>query len=271
MVDFIVEFKGKASHAAYDPWNGRSAVDGLEIFTHALNLMREHVKPSVRMHYTIVKGGDVPNVVPEYAKLWCWVRDSKRAGVEALLPRVRKMVEGAALAADVEATMTIQTGDYEMLVNMPGERLLYSNLTWLGPLKYTNEEQEFAKQIQRTSGVEPKGLDGSIEPLEESPGEPEGGSTDVADVSWIVPVIHLSVTTAPLNAPWHAWPVVATGGMSIGHKGMLYAAKALAATMVDLFENPEQRAAIREEFDRQTKGQTYQGYIPDGPPPVPKD
>ncbi len=271
MVDFIVEFKGKASHAAYDPWNGRSAVDGLEIFTHALNMMREHVKPTVRMHYAILKGGDVPNVVPEYAKLWCWVRDSKRVGVEALLPRVRKMVEGAALAADVEATMKIQTGSYEMLVNMTGERLLYSNMTWLGPLQYTPEEQEFAKQIQRATNVEPKGLDGRIQPFDEHPGDPEGGSTDVADISWIVPVIHLSVTTAPLNAPWHAWPVVATGGMSIGHKGMIYAAKALAATMLDLYENPQQREAIRKEFETQTKGQTYKAYIPDGPPPVPKD
>jgi len=106
----IVEFKGKASHAAADPWNGRSAVDGLEIFTHALNLMREHVKPTVRMHYTIVKGGDVPNVVPANAKLWFWVRDSKRAGVEQVLTRIHKIAQGAALAADVEANVRVQRG-----------------------------------------------------------------------------------------------------------------------------------------------------------------
>src|SRR5262249_54423111 len=105
IMDFIVEFHGKAAHAAFDPWNGRSAVDALEIFTHALNLMREHVKPTVRMHYVIVKGGDVPNVVPEYAKLWVWVRDSKRNGVEELLARCRKIAEGAALAADVQSTL----------------------------------------------------------------------------------------------------------------------------------------------------------------------
>ncbi len=270
LVDFIVEFRGKAAHAAFDPWNGRSALDGLELFTTGLNMLREHVKPTVRIHYTIVKGGDVPNVVPEYAQVWAWVRDSNRAGVEDVMTRVRKIADGAALMADVESQLTVQGGDYEMLVNMAGARLLQANLTWLGPIQYTEEEQEFARAIQRATGKEPKGLDGSIQPLEESPGEPEGGSTDVADVSWIVPTLHLSVTTAPVDTPWHSWPVVATGGMSIGHKGMVQAAKVLAATMVDLFEDPATREAIRTEFEEKTQGHVYKAYIPDGPPPVPK-
>lgn len=270
MVDFIVEFKGKAAHAAADPWNGRSAVDGLELFTHGINMLREHVKPTVRMHYAILKGGDVPNVVPEYAKLWCWVRDSKRAGVEDVMQRVYKIAEGAGLMAGVEAKLTIQSGDYEMLVNMAGARLLYSNLAWIGPIKYTEEEQEFARQIQRTTNVEAVGLKGEIKPVTEPKGEPDGGSTDVADVSWIVPTLHLTVTTAPYRAPWHAWPVVASGGMSIGHKGMTLAAKTLAATMVDLFEDAMIRESIQTEFKEKVRGHVYKGYIPDGPPPIPE-
>jgi aminobenzoyl-glutamate utilization protein B len=269
LVDFVVEFKGKAAHAAYDPWNGRSALDAVEIFTHALNLMREHVRPTVRMHYVISGGGDVPNVIPEQAKIWCWLRDSKHDSVDQLLVRVRDIAKGAALAAGVEGEVRVQSGDYEMLVNMTGARLLHSNLTWLGPLQFTEEEHEFARAIQKATSVEPKGLSGEVRPLDENPGEPEGGSTDVADVSWNVPTLHVSVTTAPAGAPWHAWPVVASGGMSIGHKGMTYAAKVLAATMIDLFEKPETRQAIRAEFDEKTKGQVYKGYIPDGPPPVP--
>ncbi len=269
MVDFIVEFHGKAAHAAFDPWNGRSAVDGLELFTHGLNMLREHVKPSVRIHYTIMKGGDVPNVIPEYAKIWCWVRDSKRSGVEEILARVREIAKGAAMMAGVESKFTIQTGDYEMLVNMAGAKLLQANLTWLGPIKYTEEEQNFARTIQRATGVEEKGLNGAIQPLEEPKPDPPGGSTDVADVSWIVPTLHVSVTTAAEGAPWHAWPVVACGGMSIGHKGMMQAAKVLAATMVDLFEDTKTREAIQAEFKEKTKGQIYKAYIPDGPPPVP--
>ncbi len=269
IVDFIVEFKGKSAHAAFDPWNGRSAVDGLELFTHGLNMLREHVKPTVRIHYAIQKGGDVPNVVPEYAKLWCWVRDSKREGVEEVLARVRKMAEGAALMAGVESQLTVQGGDYEMMVNIAGAKLIHANLAWLGPIQYTNEEQQFARAIQRATGVEEKGLNGAIQPVEEQRRDPEGGSTDVADVSWVVPTLHLSVTTAPEGAPWHAWPVVACGGMTIGHKGMVHAAKAMAATMIDLFEDARAREAIRAEFKEKTKGHVYKPYIPAGPPPVP--
>lgn len=271
IVDFIVEFKGKAAHAAADPWNGRSAVAALEFFTTGLNRMREFVKPSVRMHYVIQKGGDVPNVVPEYARLWCWLRDSKRSGVDDLLNRARKIAEGAALMAGVESKLTVQSGDYEMLVNLTGARLIHANLNWLGPIQYTPEEQEFAKAIQRATGVEPKGLNGEVQPLEQPKPDPEGGSTDVGDVSWLVPTLHLSVTTAPEKAPWHAWPVVACGGMSIGHKGLAYAAKALAATMVDLFEDDKTRQAIQAEFKEKSKGEVYKPYVPEGPPPVPKN
>ncbi|HYV05153.1 MAG TPA: amidohydrolase [Blastocatellia bacterium] len=271
IIDFIVEFKGKAAHAAFDPWNGRSAVAALEFFTTGLNRMREFVKPTVRMHYVIQKGGDVPNVVPEYSRVWCWIRDSKRTGVEDVFARARKIAEGAALMAGVESKVTVQGGDYEMLNNLAGAKLIHSNLTWLGPIKYTNEEQEFAKAIQRATGVEEKGLSGGIQPLKEPKANPDGGSTDVGDVSWIVPTLHLSVTTAPKDAPWHAWPVVACGGMSIGHKGLTQAAKALAATLVDLFEDEKTRETIQAEFKAKTKGEKYKPYIPEGPPPLPKD
>lgn len=269
IIDFIVEFNGKAAHAAYDPWNGRSAVDGLELFTHGLNMMREHVKPTTRMHYAIIKGGDVPNVVPEYAKLWCWVRDWQRNELDAVFARVQKIAEGAGLMAGVEAKVTVQGGDYEMLVNMAGAKLLHENLTWLGPLVFTAEEQDFARAIQRATGVEEKGLNGAIHPLEGQ--EASGGSTDVGDVSWVVPTLHVSVVTAPQGAPWHAWPVVACGGMSIGHKGMVYAAKTLAATMVDLFEKEKLREAIRAEFKEKKKDHVFKPYIPAGPPPVPTE
>ena len=271
IVDFIVEFKGKAAHAAADPWNGRSAVAALEFFTTGINRMREFVKPTVRMHYVIQKGGDVPNVVPEYARVWCWLRDSKRAGVDELLSRARKIAEGAALMAGVESKLTVQSGDYELLVNLTGAKLIHANLTWLGPIQYTPEEQEFARAIQRATGVEEKGLNGAIQPLLPPKPDPEGGSTDVGDVSWIVPTLHLSVTTAPEGAPWHAWPVVACGGMSIGHKGLTQAAKALAATMVDLFEDDKAREAIRAEFKEKSKGEVYKPSVPDGPPPLPKN
>jgi aminobenzoyl-glutamate utilization protein B len=270
IVDMVVEFHGKAAHAASDPWNGRSAVDGLELMTHGLNMMREHTRPTARIHYTIVKGGDVPNVIPEYAKLWLWVRDTDRGRVAEMLERVRKMAEGAALMAGVTASVRVQTGSHEMQLSRTGARALHANLVRLGDIPFTAEEHEFARQIQRATGVEPKGLDGVIHPFEENQ-EVEGGSTDVGDVSWQVPTIHFSLTTAPKGAPWHAWPVVATGGMSIGHKGMTHAAKTLAMTAVDLFEDAALLSAMRQEFEEKTKGTTYKGFIPDGPPPVPAE
>jgi len=269
MVDFAVEFRGRTAHAAADPWNGRSALDGVELFTHALNLMREHVRPTVRMHYVIADGGDVPNVVPDHAKVWCWVRDSEHTSVDELVERARAAAQGAALATGTASTFNVQAGSYEMLVNLEGAKLIHENISWLGPIQFTEQEQDFAREIQRETGVEPEGLKADPEPLDLTRRAPEGGSTDVADVSWVVPTLHLTVTTAAYDAPWHAWPVVATGGMSIGHKGMIYAAKALAATMVDLYENPEQRAAITREFEEQTQGFKFKFYIPEGPPPVP--
>ncbi len=269
MVDFIVEFKGKAAHAAADPWNGRSAVDGMEAFTDGVNMLREHVRPSVRMHYAIMSGGDVPNVVPEYAKIWMWVRDSKREGVETVFSRVKEIAQGAAMIAGVEAKVTVQTGDYELLVNRTGASALQKNLEILGPINYTAEEIAFAKKIQEVQGGEQIGLDGKIHPLKETQEHPTGGSTDVGDISWIVPEITLIATTAPPNTAWHGWSVVACGGMSIGHKGMVLAAKSLAMTMVDLFENEQLRKDVRTEFEQRKGSHVYKAYIPEGPPPVP--
>jgi aminobenzoyl-glutamate utilization protein B len=269
MVDFIVEFKGKAAHAAADPWNGRSAVDGLEAFTDGVNMLREHVRPSVRMHYAIKAGGDVPNVVPEYAKIWMWVRDSKRSGVEEVFNRVKDIAKGAAMIAGVEATVSIQSGDYELLVNRKGAEALQKNLEFLGPISYTAEEIAFAKKIQEAQGGKQTGLDGGIHPLKETAENPAGGSTDVGDISWIVPEISLTATTAPANTAWHGWSVVACGGMSIGHKGLVIAAKSLSMTMVDLFENEQLRKDVRAEFEQRRGGHVYKPYIPEGPPPIP--
>ena len=270
IVEFIVEFSGKTAHAAADPWNGRSAVAAMELFAAGLNRMREFVKPSVRMHYSIQSGGDVPNVVPAYAKLWCWLRDSKGAGVERLLGRACRVAEGAAMMAEVESKITVQGGSWETLVNLTGAKVMFANLQWLGPIAFTPEEQEFAKEIQRATGVDPKGLDGAVRPWAAPKPDPEGGSTDVGDVSWFVPMLALSATTAPVEAPWHAWPTVACAGMSIGHKGLVYAAKGLATTMVDLYEDPKTLQAIQAEFKEKTKGVVYKSFVPDGPPPLPK-
>ena len=269
MVDFKVEFSGKAAHAAYDPWNGRSALDALELFAHGVNALREHVRPSVRMHYVFTQTGDVPNVVPEKAVVWMWVRDSKRAGMDEVFARVKKIAEGAALMADVSYSIKVNSGSYELLVNRTGAKVLHQNLELLGPIVYTPEEEDFAKKIQAASEVPQTGMDGKLKPLKDTRADPDGGSTDVGDVSWNVPEITLLAPTAPPKAPWHSWAVVACGGMSIGHKGMIYASKGLGLTLVDLFENASLRADIRKEFEERRAGHVYKAMLPEGPPPVP--
>ena len=270
LVDFIVEFNGQAAHASADPWNGRSASDALELYTTGINYLREHIKPTVRIHYHIQDGGQVVNVVPDYSRLWVRVRDTKREGMEEVYARVKKMAEGAAIMANVDYKISLVSGVYEVLVNRTGGELITKNLGLLGPMSYTNEEVDFAKRIQESTGKPQVGLHAEVEPLEATDPNAGGGSTDVGDVSWVVPTIRMSVATAPIGTPWHSWAVVACGGMSIGHKGLVHASKTLSMTMVDLFEDPKKVEAVKAEYKQRRGDIAYKGLIPDGPPPLEK-
>tara|TARA_R110001632_G_scaffold39718_11_gene99375 strand:+ start:2995 stop:4434 length:1440 start_codon:yes stop_codon:yes gene_type:complete len=269
LVDFKVEFFGQAAHAAADPWNGRSASDALELYASGINYYREHVKPTVRMHYHIQDGGQVVNVVPDYSRIWVRVRDSKRSGMLPVYEQVQKMAQGAAIMANVDYKISLISGIYEVLVNREGGKIMQQNLELLGPIKYTNEEVAFGKKIQEVTKKEQVGMDVSIKPLAATRKNPGGGSTDVGDVSWNVANINLRVTTAPKDTPWHSWAVVACGGMSIGHKGMIYSSKAMSMTMLDLFENPELVDKVKSEYKKRKGTEVYKAIIPDGPPPIP--
>jgi aminobenzoyl-glutamate utilization protein B len=209
-------------------------------------------------------------VVPDYARILTWVRDSKRSGVDEVFARVQEIARGAALVAGVEHTLTIQTGYTEMNILESGLALLHANLTLVGEVSYTAEEQAFAHALQKATGKEQTGMNAGLEPLKPIAADPPGGSTDVGDVSWVVPTLQFYVATAPKGVPWHAWPVVASSRTSIGQKGMMRAAHALAATAVDLFERESAREALRKEFAEKTRGVTYRWLVPDGPPSVPR-
>jgi len=268
MVDFQVEFYGQAAHAAVDPWNGRDASDALELYASGINYYREHVKPTVRIHYDIKVAGEVVNVVPDYARIWVRVRDTKRDGMVNVWNRVVEMAEGAAILANVEHKVSLVSGIHEVLPNRTGGALTQANLEFLGAIEYTEEEVTFANAIQEATGKEQVGLDSAINPLEETKENPSGGSTDVGDVSFIVPVLRMKATVAPKDTPWHSWAVAACGGMSIGHKGMLQAAKTMSMTMVDLYESPDNIEEIKTEFKERKGDYVYTAMIPDGPPPI---
>ena len=293
LVDFKVEFFGQAAHASADPWNGRSASDALELYASGINYYREHVRPSVRMHYHIQDGGQVVNVVPDYARIWVRVRDTKRSGMMPVYERVQEMAKGAAILANVEYKISLISGIYEVLVNREGGEIMQKNLELLGSIEYTDDEIAFGKKIQEITKKEQVGMDSAINPLLATRENPGGGSTDVGDVSWNVANINLGVTTAPKDTPWHSWAVVACGGMSIGHKGMLYSSKAMSMTMLDLFENPALVDKVKAEYKerkgdevykaiipelvdkvkaeyKERKGdEVYKAIIPEGPPPIP--
>jgi len=269
LVDFKVEFFGQAAHAAADPWNGRSASDALELYAAGINIYREHVKPTVRMHYHIQDGGQVVNVVPDYSRIWVRVRDTKREGMMPVYKRVMKMAEGAAIMADVDYKVSLISGIYEILVNRAGGEIMQENLELLGPISYTDDEITFGKKIQEATKKPQIGMDSKINPLRATEKNPGGGSTDVGDVSWNVPNINLRVTVAPKDTPWHSWAVVACGGMSIGHKGMIYSSKAMSMTMLDLFENPNLVNKVKTEYKERKGDVVYKPIIPEGPPPIP--
>ncbi len=268
LVDFMVEFTGQSAHASMDPWNARAANDALELYTSGINAYREHVKPSVRMHYHIQDAGQVVNVVPDYSRIWVRVRDITKEGLQPVYDHVKKMAGGAAIMANVEHKVSLISGIHDLLPHRTGGADMQKNLEALGDIQYTQEEIDFALEMQRNNGKPEIGIDGKIRSLRETLKSPGGGSTDVGDVSYNVPVVSLNATTAPKGVPWHSWSVVASSGMSIGHKGMLYAAKALGMTMVDIFKDSRLRDDIKREFDERIGEYEYDPFLDPGPPPL---
>tara|TARA_B100001564_G_scaffold359775_1_gene382909 strand:+ start:13165 stop:14592 length:1428 start_codon:yes stop_codon:yes gene_type:complete len=265
LVDFRVMFSGSSAHASSDPWNGKSASDAMELYTTGLNYYREHIEPTARIHYQIEKAGDVVNVVPDYAQIWTRLRQNNRAGVDVLYERALNIAKGAALMTGTTFETKLISGIYEIQVNRTGAAILQKNLETLGEITYSDSELKYANTILKETGKPQKGIDGKVYPLK--PTLPaQGGSTDVGDVSQVVPTISLGVTTAASGGPWHSWAVVACTGMSIGHKGMIYAAKALSMTMADLYKNPSLISTVKEDFLKNKKYDKYDPRILPGPP-----
>lgn len=266
---FEVEFFGKTAHAAGDPWHARSALDAIELTNIGLNYLREHLKPTARIHYVILDGGDAPNVVPDYARAWYYVRDINRESAEKDYERVLKIIEGAAKMTETIYKIRFISGVHEMLSNRPGNEIVYSNLLLVGPPQFTEEEQAYAKEIQKNLGIEEKGLKKEIEPFKLPQRSWGGGSTDVAEVSWLTPTTSLGVAFKPEGTPGHHWAAVACGGMSIGHKAMITAAKVMAASGIDFLTNPGIIKKMRAEWMERKEGKEYKSPLPvDLEPPV---
>lgn len=260
--NFEVEFFGQAAHAASDPWHGRSALDAVELMNFGVNLMREHVKPTTRIHYVIPRAGEAPNVVPEYAKVWYFVRGTNRKEVMEYYERILKIAEGAALATETTHKVKLFSGVHEYLLNRPLQEAIQKNLELVGPPRFTDKEQEFARTLQRFLKKQEKGFNKDIEPLADKPGPPSGGSTDVAEVSWIAPTAGFRVVTAANDIPWHSWATSACHGTEAGRKAAVVAAKVIAATAVDFLTQADLLKAAKDFFLKATDGKPYESPIP---------
>ncbi|UCC83030.1 MAG: amidohydrolase [Gemmatimonadota bacterium] len=269
--NFTVEFFGQAAHGAGDPWNGRSALDAVELMNYGVNLMREHIRPEARIHYVIPAAGDAPNVVPEYAKVWYYVREADREKVQEYYDWILKIAEGAAMATRTTHEVSLITGVHETLLNRPLQEVMQRNLGIVGAPPFSDEYQEFARELQRSLELEETGLDTEIQPLADEPEPVSGGSTDVAEVSYIAPTVGLRVTTAAADIPWHSWAVAASHGREGSIAGATVAAKVMALTGIDLLTDPALLQAANEFFLEQTGGAPYVSPVPaEQKPPVPE-
>ncbi|MEM7466010.1 MAG: amidohydrolase [Pseudomonadota bacterium] len=262
MNNFTLEFFGKPAHGAYDPWNGRSALDALEHANYGINLMREHIEPTARIHYVIEHGGKVPNVVPDYARAWYYVRDINREKVDAHYAWILDIAKGAALATQTDHKVTLNTGVHAMLLNRPLQEAAWKNFQRVGLPTYEPNSQEFAKRLQIRFGKEPLGISNDFEALADTAQPSKGGSTDVAEISWIAPTVSIQVAMAGAGIPWHSWAVAASAGLPDASKAAHTAAKVMALTGIDILTDPSLLTAATAAFDVATEGQSYRSPLP---------
>ncbi len=263
-------FYGVASHAAASPERGRSALDGVEAMDNMVNMMREHVPETTRIHYVITRGGEAPNVVPAFAEVYYYVRSPSREIVAEVWDRVEKAAQGAALGTGTTMKVEITGGVHELLINDTLGRLMGENFQAVGGVIYTPEEREFALKIGRTVYGQAPAPETAALVLPYVAGqrrEGGGGSTDVGDVSWVVPTVGLRAATWAPGTPAHSWQAVACGGTTMGLKGMNVAVKAMAGTLVDLFQKPDVIAKAKAEWiEKRGAGFKYSALLGDRPP-----
>ncbi len=287
MNSVFFKFYGKTAHAAADPYNGRSALDAVELMNVGANYMREHMIPDARLHYVITNGGLAPNIVPAEAEVHYFVRAPERYQVDELYNRLKKVAEGAVLMTETRLEIDFIGGIYNPIRNGVVNNVIYEKMRELGPPRFNKDEQVFAQELKKTVPpieiteikkiVPPDMLDVALKALSEplfpiiSPPLGEGtvnaGSTDVGDVSWYIPLGEFGTACHVVGSPGHSWQNVATSGMSIGHKGMIKAAQIICLTALEFMCNPQLVEKAREEFNNTFKDKSYKSPFPEGHKP----
>ena len=270
-------FRGRASHAAASPHVGRSALDAVELMNVGVNYMREHMPSDARVHYAITNtGGDAPNVVQAYAESLYLVRSPHLPDAERLFERVKKIAEGAALMTETGVTVQITDATSNVVPNKALQEAMYENMKRLGPPLFDESDHAFAEKL-RGAALTEEDILASVKPHDPSlkakilhdgvlpmPAREDVmmGTTDVGDVSWIVPTVQCHTACFAIGTPFHTWQLVAQGNLPAAHKGMVLAAKAMAATAADCLRNPDLVARAKAELRDRTSGRAYVCPIP---------
>jgi aminobenzoyl-glutamate utilization protein B len=263
-------YHGVAAHAAAAPERGRSALDAVMLMGNGIEFLREHVPSSTRIHYIITNGGAAPNIVPDTAELYLYARSPSLSVLDDVWNRILRIANGAAMMTDTRLELKELSGSANIIPNDVLAKVAQRNLEEVGGYRYTPEERHFAEELQKSLPPESAGsLDSTAEvtPLKKpDPNSPQA-STDAGDVSWNVPMIGFGAATFVPGVAAHTWQAAACAGMSIGQKGMVVAAKALAITGIDLLTNPQLVADAKADFRKQMQGKTYKSAIPEGQKP----
>jgi len=265
----IFSYRGRTAHGA-SAWAGRSALDAVELTNVATNFLREHLPPSYRMHYVILEGGEAPNVVPDKASVWYYVRNTDEQ-VEAMFLRVLDCAKAGALAAGVEMEpVRYIAAVHQMHANKAAAELIQKNIELVGMPAWTEEEQAFAKALQKELKAAEDGMPAKVDPLREPHGDAlGGGSSDVGDVSLVTPTASIRFPGQTPGAISHHWSSVACNFGSTAWKGLNAGAKAIAASVIDLLTKPEELKKLRAEFEEYGKKTPYKSFLPaDAKPPL---
>ena len=260
-------FHGVSAHAAGAPEQGRSALDGVALTNYATELMREHIPTAARMHHVITYGGEAPNVIPAFAEVYYYIRHPESAVVKQLYERLKKCAEAGALATETRLELVEEGGIAEILPNSALSQVVLKNLRDLNSLSYSAEETAFAERL-RPALMNPEPVE-KIKAVDDRSGAIGNGSTDVGDVSWVVPTTGFSTACWVPGTPGHSWQAVACGGTTMARQGMQLAAQVLGVTAWDLLTTPALIEQAKAEHARRLQGRKYTPLIrPDQPPPL---
>jgi aminobenzoyl-glutamate utilization protein B len=258
-------FKGRTAHGGVNPWDGKDAVDAVVLMDIGFDKLREHLRPTYRGHRAITNGGVQPNIIPDVGQIWWFIRDANGPWAKENFDKLVNIARGAALMTGTTMEMEPFGAAWPSLSNKALAEAVQKNIELVGMPKWTEEENKFAKELQKSLGRKEDGLSTKVEPLRSA--RQNSSSNDIGDITWVVPSVSIRFPSAVPGVQAHHWTAGITPTLSIAHKGAVVGAKTIAASVLDLLTSAELRAAAKKQFDQDTKDTKYFSLLPPGAKP----